>query len=65
MTTSPPPDHALAGRWNVVELYCRDFDKARRYAAARDWWLHAWAWRTDEEAPDEPVEIWAADDGRT
>lgn len=51
VSTLPPPERALAGRRNAVEVYYRDFDTARLYAAARDWWLHAWTWRTDQDAP--------------
>jgi len=48
---------ALENERRVRILYCKDFFVAGRYAAERDWWLHAWIHLTDENAPDEVVEF--------
>ena len=51
------PEHpqAYANEWGVFEIYCRDFFVAGRYAAAQNWSLHCWEWRTDADAPEDPV----------
>ena len=46
---------AFAGQWYVFEIYCQDFYAAARLAAERGWWLHAWRWRTDDQAPLDPI----------
>jgi hypothetical protein len=53
--THPEQDCGHANEWNRFDIYCKDISVAGRYAAEQGWWLHCWTWRTDEDAPDEPV----------
>lgn len=55
ITPEPPPHHVYANQRNVFEVYCTDFRAAAALAAERQWWLHAWQWRTDADAPVVPV----------
>lgn len=56
LTSAELDEMSLKNHRNCRIIFAKDFATASKYAAKRNWWLHAWKFVSDPELENEVVE---------